>query len=117
MAQRPSERRAEQRIDVDVQGKLSFGSVSEDCSILNVCSNGFLLRAHEGLRVGQFATLEVYLSASQPVTCTVQIKHVNADRRGAMVVDMSEEDRKVYRSFIEEQRTLQMAARSRQRAP
>ena len=112
MAQRPSERRIEQRIDVNLRGTISFNGLSRDCLISNVCSNGFLLQADQKIQIGEVAELRVSLYDSPPITCTVQIKHVNADRRGAMVIDMSEADRKVYRAFVQTERASQMEARS-----
>jgi len=113
MGQRPSERRAEQRIDVTLEATLVAGEVSRRCLILNICSNGFLLKADKDLAVGELAQLHVNLRPHQAISCTVQIKHVNADRRGAMVVEMSDEARTVYRTFVEEERALQMEARAR----
>jgi len=113
MGQRPSERRAEQRIDVNLEGTLVSGDVTRQCLILNICSNGFLLKAEKDLPVGEVVRLNVNLRPHQAVTCTVQIKHVNADRRGAMVLEMSGADKTVYRTFVEEERALQMEARSR----
>jgi len=113
MGQRPSERRAEQRIDVHLEATLISGDVARPCLILNVCKNGFLLKADKDLAVGEVVQLNVNLRPQQAITCTVQIKHVNADRRGAMVLEMSDAERAVYRTFIEEERSLQMAARSR----
>ena len=116
MAQRPSERRAEERIDVNLEATLVSGEISRQCLILNICKNGFLLQADNDLAVGEVAQLKVDLRPHQGITCTVQIKHVNADRRGAMVLGMSDADRTVYRTFVEEERTLQMDARARLRA-
>lgn len=113
MAQRPSERRAEERIDVNLEATLVSGDVSRRCLILNICKNGFLLKADKDLAVGEVVQLNVNLRPHQAITCTVQIKHVNADRRGAMVLEMSEPARTTYRTFVEEERVLQMEARSR----
>jgi len=113
MGQRPSERRAEQRIDINLEATLISGDVSRQCLILNICNNGFLLKADENLAVGEVVQLNVNLRADQAISCTVQIKHVNADRRGAMVLQMSDADRTVYRTFVEEERALQMEARAR----
>jgi hypothetical protein len=113
MAQRPSERRAEERIDVKLEATLSVAGAAHDCVILNVCSNGFLLQAHQNIRVGEVAELQVSLYPDQPITCTVQIKHVNADRRGAVVLKMSECDRQAYRTFVEAERASQMEVRAR----
>lgn len=116
MAQRPSEKRAEERIDVDLEATLTSGGTSRNCRILNICSNGFLLEASQHIGIGEVAELRACLTPGQAVTCTVEIKHVNAHRRGAMVVGMSDADTKRYRRFIEEERALQMEARSRARA-
>jgi hypothetical protein len=116
MAQRPSERRAEQRIDVDLAATLTSGGASRDCRIVNICSNGFLLEADQHIGVGEVAELRACLMPDQAITCTVEIKHVNAYRRGAMVLRMSDADMKRYRRFIEEERASQMEARSRARA-
>lgn len=105
MMQRPSERRAEQRVDVDLSGTLSFGEASSVCSVRNMCSKGFLIVAKtEGLPRGQAVQLAVHLYPDRLVSCTGQIKHVDAQRLGAMVLDMAEGDQAACRRFISEQR-------------
>jgi hypothetical protein len=81
--------------------------------ILNVCSNGFLLQADQNVSIGEVAELKVSLYPRQPIMRTVQIKHVNADRWGAMVIGMNEADREVYRAFVRAERASQMEARGR----
>ena len=106
MIQRPSERRAEQRVDVDLSGTLTFGETSSVCSIRNICSKGFLFEAMTGLPRGEVVQLAVRLYPDKLVKCTVQIKHVNAQRLGAMVLDMADYDRAVCQQFMAEQRAL-----------
>lgn len=106
MMQRPSERRAEQRVDVDLSGTLTFGETSCVCTIRNLCSRGFLFEAMPGLPRGQIVQLAVHLYPDKVVTCTVEIKHVNAQRLGAMVLTMPDRDRVVCQQFIAEQRAL-----------
>ena len=108
MTQRPSERRAEQRVDVDLTGTLTFGETSSVCSIRNICSRGFLIEAKTGLPRGQVVQLTVRLYPDKLVNCTVEIKHVNAQRLGAMVLDMPDGDQVVCRQFIAEQRALRL---------
>jgi hypothetical protein len=115
MAQRPSERRTEQRIDVDLSATLTADGTSRTCRILNICSNGFLLEAEQHIGVGEIVELRACLTPDQAITCTVQIKHVNASRRGAMVLRMGDADMSRYRRFIEEERASQMEARARAR--
>ena len=104
--QRPSERRAEQRVDVNLSGTLTSGENSSVCSIRNICSKGFLIEANTGLRSGQVVQLDVRLYPDKLVTCTVQIKHVNAQRLGAMVLEIADGDRVVCQQFIAEQLAL-----------
>lgn len=106
MMQRPSERRAEQRVDVNLTGTLTFGETSSVCSIRNICSKGFLIEANKGLPRGQVVQLVVSLYPDKLVNCTVQIVHVNAQRLGAMVLDMADGDQVVCQQFMAEQRAL-----------
>ena len=106
MMQRPSERRAEQRVDVDLSGTLTFGETSCVCSIRNICRRGFLFEAMTGLPRGQVVQLAVHLYPDTLINCTVEIKHVNAQRLGAMVLEMADHDRVVCQQFMAEQRAL-----------
>ena len=57
--------------------------------------------------------IKVSLYPEQPITCTVQIQHVNADRPGPMVLEMSEPEKGVYRAFVQAERASRMEARAR----
>ena len=107
MMRTPSERRAEQRLDVDLSGTLSVGEASAVCSIRNMCSKGFLIVAKtKGLPRDQAVQLAVHLYPDKLVSCTGQVKHVDAQRLGAMVLDMADGDQAVCRQFTSEQRQL-----------
>ena len=81
---------------------------SEQASVKsgNIGSKGFLIEAKTGLPRGQVVQLAVRLYPDKLVKCTVQIKHVNAQRLGAMVLDMADGDRAVCQQFMAEQRAL-----------
>ena len=104
--QRPSKRRAEQGVDVDLSGTLRFGDTSAVCAIRNVSSNGFLFEANTELPRGQLVQLAVRLYPDKLLHCTVQIEQVDKQRFSAMVLDMAASDQDLYRQFIAEQRGL-----------
>ena len=102
MRQRPSERRAEQRVDVNLLGTLTFGETSTVCSIRNICSRGFLIVAKTGLQRGQVVRLAVHLYPDRLVNCTGQVKHFDAQRLGATLLDMADVDQVACQQFIAE---------------
>ena len=102
MSQAPLERRAEQRVDVNLLGTLTVGETSSVCSIRNICSKGFLIVATTGLPRGQAVQLAVHLYPDRLVSCTGQIKHVDPQRLGTMVLEMADVDQVACQQFIAE---------------
>jgi hypothetical protein len=98
------ERRAEQRLDVHLHGHLTLGDRRTRCLIVNMCSKGFLIKANKTVPVGQRLRLSVALYPDQSVECTVQVRHVNRDRIGARVMEMSSDDQVRCRQFMDELR-------------
>ena len=96
------ERRAKSRIDVLLQGTLLVGACLQRCVVLNMCSRGFLIWPQKGLELGHTAELEVELHPNVFVTCVVYARHVTAGRVGALVIEMSEQDRVLWRKFRDE---------------
>lgn len=96
------ERRREPRIDVLLHGTLVVAGSLQRCVILNMCSRGFLLDAQKGLELAHTAELQVELRPNVFITCTVGARHVNTGRVGALVLEMSEQDRLLCRQFRDE---------------
>ena len=100
----PTERRKERRLDVDVGATLFDGQTALPCRLLNMCSKGFLIGSDRRLPVGQAASLIVPLYPSRTIRCTVQIRHVNAERLGALITEISDEDQAVCSRFLKEKK-------------
>jgi hypothetical protein len=100
------EQRAEPRVAVNYSGTLTLNGVSTRCVVQNMCSRGFLIRHSSELPVGQSLHLKCDLYPTRSVECTVQVRHINRQVLGAMVTDMSDEDRRVCLRFLEEQRAI-----------
>jgi hypothetical protein len=98
----PAERRKERRVDVDISATLFDGHTAVPCRLRNMCSKGFLIEANHDVPVGRSVSLTVPLYASQWVYCTVQIRHVNAERLGALVTQISTEDESLCVQFLKE---------------
>ena len=98
-----AELRAEPRVPVSCRGTLTMGDRSAPCVIQNMCSRGFLIQASEDLPVGRFVQLRCELDATRCVECKVQVRHVNRQCLGAKVVEISDHDSVVCRTFLEEQ--------------
>jgi hypothetical protein len=98
----PAERRRERRLDVDISASLFDGQRAVPCRILNMCSKGFLIESDTRLPVGGAVSLIVPLYPPRVIECTVQIRHVNAERLGALVTQISAEDRAVCLWFLAE---------------
>lgn len=97
------EMRAEPRIPVLCHGTLSVGDTYEPCLIQNMCSRGFLIKAHQGLPLGHCIRLSCELGPERCIECTVQIRHVNRECLGAKVVEISATDKLVCERFLAEQ--------------
>lgn len=100
----PAERRRERRLDVDIGAALFHGERPLPCRVLNMCSKGFLIESDTRLPVGQAITLRVPLFPPQTIDCIVQIRHVNAERVGALVTQISTEDEAVCARFLAERK-------------
>jgi hypothetical protein len=98
-----TELRSEPRVPVSFRGTLRIGvNDAVPCHIQNMCSRGFLIRATEGLPIGRLLHLTCELYPERRVECTVQVRHVNRDCLGAKVMEMSEDDQSLCRTFLAE---------------
>ena len=100
------EKRSEPRAAVTFNGTLTLNGVSMPCTVQNMCSRGFLIKHSKELPVGQSLHLKCDLYPTRSVECTVQVRHVNPRTLGALVTQMSEEDKRVCLQFLEERRAL-----------
>jgi hypothetical protein len=100
----PDERRRERRLDVDISAALFHGERVVACRVLNMCSKGFLIESHRQLPVGEAVHLTVPLYPARMIHCIVQIRHVNAERLGALITEISVEDQAVCAKFLAERK-------------
>ena len=100
----PKERRAAARVDIDIPASLIADGRTSPCRALNICEKGFLIEAGAELPIGEHIELIVPLTSEAPVACTVQIRHVNKLRLGALVIDMSDEHRARCLDYLAERR-------------
>ena len=107
----PAERRKERRLDVDISASLFDGQRAVPCRLLNMCSKGFLIESDSRLPVGQAVDLTVALCPSRTIRCTVQIRHVNAQRLGALIIGITSEDQLVCATFLKERKQARDAQR------
>jgi hypothetical protein len=105
----PKERRAAARVDIDIRGSLSNGARSIDCHLMNMCDRGFLIEADAQVESGANIDLVVPLAAEKVIRCTVQIRHVNARRLGALVTSISDADKALCSEFLRERRRVSAA--------
>src|SRR5215216_1293798 len=96
------EMRGEPRVPVICHGTLSVGDNCAPCLIQNMCSRGFLIKAHEDLPVGQFVHLSCELAPQRGIECTVQIRHVNRECLGAKVIEISAAHKLICERFLAE---------------
>jgi hypothetical protein len=100
----PKERRAAARVDIDIEATLGAGESSSPCRLLNMCDKGFLIEAEDDLPVGGTFALRVPLTPETVIQCTVQIRHVNRGRLGALVIEISDADRERCQAYLKERR-------------
>jgi hypothetical protein len=101
-----TEQRSEPRVPVNYNAMLTVDGVSTPCVVQNMCSRGFLIRHSSGLPVGQSLHLKCDLYPTRSVECTVEVRHINRRVLGALVTQMSDEDRRVCLRFLEEHRAV-----------
>ena len=107
----PDERRRERRLDVDISASLFDGQRAVPCRVLNMCSKGFLIESDRRVPVGEAVSLMVSLYPARTIQCVVQIRHVNAQRLGALVTGISAEDQAVCSQFLAERKRARDAQR------
>ena len=107
----PAERRRERRLDVDIAAALLDGGRTLACRLVNMCSKGFLIESDQQVPVGHAVSLLVPLYPSHTVECTVQIRHVNAARLGALVTSISPFDKSICARFLRDRKRARDAAR------
>src|SRR4029077_12531035 len=100
------ELRSEPRVPVSYGGTLTVGGVSTPGVVQNMCSRGFLIRHATDLPVGHSLHLKCDLYPARSVECTVEVRHINPRVLGALVTQMSDEDRRVCLRFLEEHRAV-----------
>ena len=87
-------------MDIDIRATLGTGESRSDCRLLNMCEKGFLIEAEDALPVGSSIALDVCLPPDTEIHCTVQIRHVNKVRLGALVTDISDDDRRRCHAYL-----------------
>ena len=87
-------------MDIDIRATLGTGERRSGCRLLNMCEKGFLIEAEDALPVGGSITLSVPLAPDALIHCTVQIRHVNRRRLGALVTEISDVDRQRCHAYL-----------------
>ena len=100
----PKERRTAARVDIDIQATLVSGETRSPCRLLNMCEKGFLIEADDELPHGGSLGLAVPLPPGPLIQCTVQVRHVNKGRLGALVIGISDDDRQRCCAYLAERR-------------
>lgn len=103
-AMRPKERRAAARVDIDINATLVAGERKLDCRLRNMCERGFLIEAEDALPVGGHIQLIVPLPPGPFIRCTVEVRHVNKLRLGALVTTIADADRQRCLAYLSERR-------------
>ena len=104
----PRERRVALRVDIDIRAILGTGERQSACRLLNMCEKGFLIEAEDALPVGGSMALAVPLPPDALIHCIVQIRHVNRLRLGALVTEISDDDRQRCQAYLIERRAVRL---------
>ena len=102
------ERRVALRVDIDIMATLGTGESRSACRLLNMCEKGFLIEADDALPVGGNMALAVPLPPGALIHCIVEIRHVNKRRLGALVIEISDDDRQRCQAYLIERRALRL---------
>jgi hypothetical protein len=74
-----------------------------------MCGKGFLIESDRAVPIGHAVNLMVPLYPERTIRCTVQIRHVNAHRLGALITEISGEDQSVCSTFLRERKQAREA--------
>jgi hypothetical protein len=69
-----------------------------------MCEKGFLIESDDDLPLGGSIALVAPLPPGPDIHCTVQIRHVNKGRLGALVTEISDADRERCQAYLKERR-------------
>jgi hypothetical protein len=96
------EMRSEPRLPERRRGTLTVGGVASPCLLQDFSTKGFLVMSTRVFSVGDIFELSTELYPGQVLKCKVEVRRVDDDCYGTMIVDISEPCARLCRRFIEE---------------
>ncbi len=95
------EQRVQRRSPVALGGILQYQDESYDCIIRDVNTRGFFISCRHRFSPGQFLQLRCHLHLTQRLDCMVEVTHVSVAGIGTKIVSIDEENRRLYRHFVQ----------------
>jgi hypothetical protein len=94
--------RNEARLSQTRRGTLTVEGASSPCLIQDFSTKGFLLMSTRHFSIGDVVELSTELYPGQVLKCKVQVRRVDEDCYGTMIVDISEPCARLCQQFVEE---------------
>ena len=96
------EMRSEPRLPERRRGTLTVDGVTSPCLFQDFSTKGFLLMSTKQFVVGDIVELSTELYPGQFLKCKVEVRRVDGDCYGTMIVDISEPCARLCRQFVAE---------------
>jgi hypothetical protein len=96
------EMRSEPRLSQRRRGTLTVDGAVSPCLLQDFSTKGFLIMSTRHFSVGNVLELSAELYPGQVLNCKVQVRRVDEDCYGTMIVDISEPCARLCKRFVEE---------------
>jgi len=94
--------RSEVRLPHNRRGTVTVGGAMSPCLIQDFSTKGFLLMSTRHFAVGDILELSAELYPGQVLKCKVEVRRLDEDCYGTMIVDISEPSARLCQQFVEE---------------
>ena len=86
-------KRKSSRVEVGRPGRLSRGSMSAPCRVLDVSEHGMRIQSRLFVRAGDALKLSIELAGGPALDCEVQVINLRPPHFGVKILSISPEDR------------------------
>jgi len=95
-------KRKTSRVDVGKPGRLSRGSMSAPCEVLDLSEHGMRIRSRLFVRSGDALTLSIELAGGSPLNCEVQVVNLRPPHFGVKILSISPQDRELLAHILDD---------------
>ena len=96
------EMRSEPRLPERRRGTLTVDGITSSCLLQDFSTKGFLLMSTQEFSVGDILELSTELYPTRVLKCKVEVRRVDGDCYGTMVVEISDPCARLCKQFVDE---------------